>query len=118
MGGVVLLTLIVIIYAWNRFSKLQPGLVESRGLGRVLENKWYVDEIYDAIFVRPINWLSGFLDKWIEKSAIDSMVNGVGRGVQAGSRQLRHLQSGQVGNYILLMVVSMVIFFVIQFFAK
>jgi NADH-quinone oxidoreductase subunit L len=117
MGGVVLLTLIIIIYAWNRFRRFERSTVEATGFGKVLERKWYVDELYDAIIVRPVNWLSVVLNEWIEKAGIDWLVNGVGRTVQYSSRQIRHLQSGQVGNYILLMVVSMVIFFVIQFFA-
>ena len=116
MGTVVLLTVVIIIYAWNRFSRLQPAAGEARGFGKLLERKWYVDELYHTIIVRPVNWLSGFLNEWIERSGIDWLVNGVGRSVQYSSRQVRHLQSGQVGNYILLMVVSMVIFFVIQFF--
>ena len=117
MGTVVLLTLIIIIYAWTRFSRLQPAAAEATGLGKILERKWYVDELYDRIIVRPVNWLSSFFNEWVERAGIDWMVNGVGRGVQYSSRQLRHLQSGQVGNYILLMVVSIVIFFVIQFFS-
>jgi hypothetical protein len=51
----------------------------------------------------------------IEKSGIDGLVNGVGRMVSYGSRQLRLLQSGQVGNYILIMVLAMVVFFLIWF---
>jgi len=46
------------------------------------------------------------------------MVNGVGRLVNYGSRQLRLLQSGQVGSYVLLMVVGMLLFFVFQFFLR
>jgi NADH-quinone oxidoreductase subunit L len=45
-------------------------------------------------------------------------VNGVGRGVQYGSRQLRLLQSGQVGSYVLLMIAGMILLFVLQFFLK
>jgi NADH-quinone oxidoreductase subunit L len=118
MGTVVLLTVIIIIYAWRRFSRFDSTLAaETSGFGKILERKWYVDELYDRIIVRPVNWLSVFLNEWIEKAGIDWLVNGVGKTVQYSSRQVRHLQSGQVGNYILLMVVSMVIFFVIQFFS-
>jgi NADH-quinone oxidoreductase subunit L len=54
----------------------------------------------------------------VEKSAIDGIVNGVGKVVNYGSRQLRLLQSGQVGSYILLMVIATVMFFIIQLFMK
>ncbi len=91
---------------------------ENTGLAKVLENKWYVDELYDKIIVNPLNQFGGFLKNIMEKGVIDGLVNGTGRLVNYGSRQLRLLQSGQVGNYVLLMVVSMVIFFVVQFFLR
>jgi NADH-quinone oxidoreductase subunit L len=49
---------------------------------------------------------------------IDGLVNGVGRFLQYGSRQIRLVQSGQVGSYVLLMVLGMLVFFVLQFFVK
>ena len=84
----------------------------------MLENKWYVDELYDRIIVNALNKFGEFLKTVIDKSAIDGLVNGVGRLVNYSSRQLRLLQSGQVGNYVLLMVVSMVLIFTIQFFLR
>jgi NADH-quinone oxidoreductase subunit L len=91
---------------------------EETGFGKILARKWYVDEIYDAVIVRPVNAFARFLDSAIEKSGIDWIVNGVGKSVQYASRQIRLLQSGLVGNYILLMVVSIVIFFLIEFFLR
>jgi NADH-quinone oxidoreductase subunit L len=117
MGVSVSLAVIAIIYALNRFSK-KPDLQEAEGFGKVLANKWYADEFYDAIVVKPLNAFSKFLDNVVEKSGIDWLVNGVGKGVQYSSRQLRLLQSGQVGNYVLLMIVGMIILFVLQFFFK
>jgi len=54
----------------------------------------------------------------LDKYGIDWVVNGVGRSVQYASRQVRLLQSGQVGSYVLLMVVGMLLFFVFQFFIR
>ena len=78
----------------------------------------FVDELYDAIIVRPLKSLSRFLNNIIERSGIDALVNGVGKGVNYGSRQIRLLQSGQVGAYILMMVAGILVLFVIQLFAK
>jgi NADH-quinone oxidoreductase subunit L len=111
------LILIVVIYAWNRFSR-KPETEEAKGLGKVLENKWYVDELYDKIIVYPLHWLGGFLKTFIESRIVDGLVNGVGRVVNYSSRQLRLLQSGQVGSYVLLMVLSMLVVFVVQFFLR
>jgi NADH-quinone oxidoreductase subunit L len=77
-----------------------------------------VDELYEAIIVKPLHKLGGFLNSVFEKSVIDGIVNGVGKVVNYGSRQLRLLQSGQVGSYVLLMVISMVLIFLLQFFLR
>ena len=111
------LILAVVIVAWRRFSS-KPDLAESSGFGKVLENKWYVDELYDQIIGKPLVMLGAFFTEVVEKSFIDGLVNGVGRLVSYGSRQMRLLQSGQVGSYVLLMVVGMVIFFIFQFFLR
>jgi NADH-quinone oxidoreductase subunit L len=111
------LAVIAIIIAVTKFSK-KPDIQEAEGFGKVLANKWYADEFYDAIIVKPLNAFGEFLDNVVEKSGIDWLVNGVGRGVQYSSRQLRLLQSGQVGNYVLLMIAGMLILFVLQFFLK
>ncbi|MEP7278020.1 MAG: NADH-quinone oxidoreductase subunit L, partial [Bacteroidota bacterium] len=117
MGISVAVALAATAMAVIRFSK-KPDLQEAQGLSKILSNKWYVDELYAAIVVRPLNALSKFLDNVVEKSGIDWIVNGVGRGVQYGSRQLRLLQSGLVGNYVLLMIIGMLLLFVLQFFLK
>lgn len=110
------LVLITIVFAWSRFRKYQP--TEASGFGKVLENKWYVDELYDKIIVSPLDKLGKFFNNVFERSVIDGIVNGVGRLVQYGGRQVRLLQSGQVGSYVLLMVVGMLLFFVVQFFLR
>ena len=107
--------LVVIAFAWNKFSRYQKTGTEETGFGKVLENKWYVDEIYNAIIVKPIMSMGSFLNGVVEKSGIDKLVNGVGRGVQYASRQFRHLQSGVIGNYILIMVAAIVVLFLIGF---
>jgi len=91
---------------------------ETTGFGKLLENKWYVDEFYDIIIVKPLRWFGKKIIVFTESEIIDWIVNGVGKLVQLGSRQLRLVQSGQVGSYVLLMVISMLVFFVIQFFVK
>lgn len=110
------LMIIMIIFAWFKFRNYQRS--EASGLGKVLENKWYVDEVYEKIIVNPLDKLGVFFNSVFERSVIDGLVNGVGRLVHYGSRQLRLLQSGQVGSYVLLMVLSVVVVFVLQFFLK
>jgi NADH-quinone oxidoreductase subunit L len=112
----VVLAVIGVVAAWARFSK-KPDLAEPTGLGKFLANKWYVDELYNAVVVRPLDLLAQFL-VFVEKNIIDGIVNGVGRLVQYSSRQLRLLQSGQVGGYVLLMVVGILVLFLVELFTK
>lgn len=122
MGLSSVLMIVMIIIAWMLFRNYSQSpadkRIEATGFSKVLENKWYVDELYQKIIVDPLNRTGQFLRSMIENNVIDGFVNGVGRAVQYGGRQLRLLQSGQVGNYVLLMVLSMVVIFVIQFFLR
>lgn len=91
---------------------------ENQGLGKVLENKWYIDELYERIIVKPVQAIAAFFNNVMEKKGIDGFVNGVGKAVNYGSRQARLLQSGHVGNYVLLMVIGILILFIVQLFLK
>jgi len=110
-------SLVFALIAWTRFSR-KPELGEPAGLGKALSNKWYIDELYDRIIVKPVYAIARFFSVQVEKGLIDWMVNGIGRLTLYGSRQLRWIQSGQVGSYVLLMVLGILVFFVIQFFIK
>jgi NADH-quinone oxidoreductase subunit L len=115
LSGSTALIAVVIIYAVNSYKKYQANTEESTGLGIVLENKWYVDELYDTIIVNPLDAVAGFFKNFVEKFVIDGAVNGTGKLVQYSARQIRLLQSGQVGYYILFMVLSMVLLFIFWF---
>jgi NADH:ubiquinone oxidoreductase subunit 5 (subunit L)/multisubunit Na+/H+ antiporter MnhA subunit len=47
-----------------------------RGFGKVLYNKWYVDEVYDAVIVRPLVGMSRGLWRFVDRGLIDGAVNG------------------------------------------
>jgi NADH-quinone oxidoreductase subunit L len=116
IGVTTAIAIIGILIAWLRYRNYRED--QPSAVGRLLENKWYVDELYNNVIVRPVNWLGTTANRYFERSGIDALVNGVGRLVNYGSRQMRWLQSGQVGSYVLLMVVSMLLFFVLQFFLR
>ena len=118
MGLSSVLVIITIFLARSWFRNYQDSGVQRTGFAKVLENKWYVDELYDAIIVKPLIGLSRFFEEAIEKSGIDRLINGVGRSVSWGSQQARLLQNGQVGFYIFAMVIGMVVLFVIGFLLK
>lgn len=116
MALTTVLAIVAIIIAWFMYKDYRER--STGAFGRVLQNKWYVDELYDSTIVQPVFKLSHILNRYVERSGIDAIVNGVGRLVNYGGRQMRWLQSGLIGNYILLMVLSMVLFFVLQFFVR
>jgi NADH-quinone oxidoreductase subunit L len=81
------------------------------GLHRVLVNKYYVDELYDALFVRPLIWVSDrVLYRGVDAGLIDQVaVGGTARAVQAfAARGLKYAQSGLAQSYLILMVVGTV----------
>jgi NADH-quinone oxidoreductase subunit L len=70
------------------------------GLHRVLLNKYYVDEVYDAAIVQPIHIVSkDALWKIVDVRILDGAVNGVGETVGGLSELLRRLQTGSVRAY-------------------
>jgi len=121
MGISVAAALAALLFAWSKFSNPknyedQKVEKEDTGLGKILANKWYVDEWYDAIIVKPVLSIAKYFNDVFEKKGIDGLVNGIGKAVNYGSRQIRLLQSGQVGTYVLMMVLGILLFFIIQLF--
>jgi NADH-quinone oxidoreductase subunit L len=75
---------------------------------QVLLNKYYVDELYDALFVEPIRRGSFWLWRRFDDRVIDGSVNGVAAIVRVGSAVLRRVQTGYVLNYVLSFIVGVV----------
>ena len=133
MGLSVLIGILGIAVAW-RFYVRKPEIAATlkarfAGAHRVLTNKYYVDELYDATVIRGTmasanglwvfdrtvvdgvvngsgwltiftSWFSGILDKYI----VDGLVNLVGSILQESSFVFRRLQTGLIQNYALLML--------------
>jgi NADH-quinone oxidoreductase subunit L len=119
MGVSVALALGAIIFSISKFKNCKKeNEVASSGIGEVLDNKWYFDELYTKIITNSLRSVSAFFTNTVEKKGIDGMVNGTGKFVNYSSRQLRWLQSGHVGSYVLLMVVGMLVLFIVQLFIK
>ena len=96
-------------YIWNpempkRWADAQ------RPLYLFLLNKWYFDEIYDAIFVRPAQALGRFLWKRGDENTIDGTINGVAMGIiPFFTRLAGRAQSGYIFTYALAMVLGIVV---------
>lgn len=77
-------------------------------------NKWYVDEIYEAVFVSPFNYISG-LSSDFDRSVIDRSLDGLSDFVRDISRRLSALQSGLLRYYAAAMVGGVVVIIVLLF---
>ena len=78
-------------------------------LYRFLLNKWYFDEIYDLLFVRPAKWLGTFLWKKGDGGTIDGFLNGVAMGIVPWVTRLAgRAQSGYLFHYAFAMVLGLV----------
>jgi NADH-quinone oxidoreductase subunit L len=82
---------------------LKPAVAASMKEGplyRLIYNKYYVDEIYNAFIVKPIEIFSRFvLWKGVDDALIDGTVNGGSRRIRGLGAALRHMQSGTIRNY-------------------
>jgi NADH-quinone oxidoreductase subunit L len=87
------------------------------GFPKVLQNKYYIDELYDSVFVKPISKLSDILYSFGE-FLIDVIVNGAGRLVQFLGGRLRLLQTGETGFYVFAMVIGIVLVLAWNFLIK
>jgi NADH-quinone oxidoreductase subunit L len=112
VGGATVAIVVVILLAIRSAGREKTDDQQTSG---ILANKWYIDELYEFAIVQPIRSFADLLKNVLEKNVIDGCVNGIGRLIHYGSRQMRLIQSGQVGNYLLIMVLSMVVFFLIWF---
>jgi NADH-quinone oxidoreductase subunit L len=79
------------------------------GLRRVLYNKWYVDELYDRVVVRPIVRLSRFSWRVIDQGIVDGLVNGVGNLARALGWFGSLFQTGGLNTYAFALVVGVLV---------
>jgi len=98
--------------AWLLYVRLPdlPGRIATvaQGIYNVLWNKYWIDQVYETLFLGPYRTASRFLWQGVDSAVIDGIVNGVGRGVSASALSWRRLQTGNVQNYALGMVVGAV----------
>ncbi|MDP9382560.1 MAG: NADH-quinone oxidoreductase subunit L [Chloroflexota bacterium] len=93
----------------RRLPALDPQVLAGRfaGVYKMLYNKYYFDEIYNALIVRPSRALGDGLWRF-DARVVDGAVNGVAEGVSDTSGALRRAQTGFVGNYALAIGVGLV----------
>jgi NADH-quinone oxidoreductase subunit L len=108
MAGTLLVAIISIAVAYNIYVKkaIRPPADETGRsfVNRWVYNKFYIDEIYQLLIVRPLEVIATGFYNILELQIIDGIVTGSGKAAAASGRLLKNLQTGVVGYYILFMV--------------
>ncbi len=76
---------------------------------RCLENKWYVDELYEWVWVKPIGKIAEWCWRGIDAGVIDRVVNGVGKASQRSGQIARVPQNGSLQSYALLLMTGIIL---------
>jgi NADH-quinone oxidoreductase subunit L len=111
LAGGGLLALAGLTVAWSLWIQ-RPGTTlrwrdRYRGIYEFLSHKWYFDELYDALFVRPVGAFGSFGRTVIESEFVQGFIVGGAVGVvRAGSSLARQIQTGYVRAYALLLVMG------------
>ncbi|HEU5349097.1 MAG TPA: NADH-quinone oxidoreductase subunit L [Ktedonobacterales bacterium] len=91
-----------IAIAWARYARREVSFGESHNpVVVLLRNRYYIDDLYDAVFVRPVVAISGLWRIGLEGGFFDGGSRGVGQLVGGVSKGLRRLQTGYARNYAL-----------------
>ena len=84
---------------------------------KTLLNKYYVDELYAAVVVKPLLWLStNVLWKIVDVAGIDGTVNGIASGATSIGDTVRHTQSGNTRSYAVWVVIGALVVLAVIFF--
>jgi len=119
MGISVLVAVVGIVLAYVMYVARAQRPAEDDASRSAPENlvyhKYYVDELYNNLIVKPVMALSTGLYKFVENGIIDPIANGVGRVTLAGGQLLRNVQTGSVETYLILMVLGIVLILGLNF---
>ncbi|RRJ93908.1 NADH-quinone oxidoreductase subunit L [Flavobacterium macacae] len=120
MGIAVIGALIGIGMAYSNYikkSQVPSEDSEITGFAKVLYNKFYVDEIYMAVIVKPIYAIASFSKNFIE-TAISGFVFGLGKVTNIVGNQGKAIQNGSVGFYLFVFVIASASFIAYLFLAQ
>jgi len=98
-----------VCYAGDRAGTIPERFVRTfPGLHRVVANKFYVDELYEAVIYRPFRFLARFFWKAVDTLVIDGIVNAGSFLVELAGDLLRFFTTGNVRNYALTFLLGIV----------
>lgn len=111
---VVATALMVAAFFYARYLYIKKGRVpeedaEQSGAGKLLANKFYVDEVYDTTVVNPLNATGDLLHDQLEEKVMNGLVSGTGNVFNKLGRLNSKIQNGNIEYYLLYMVAGIII---------
>ena len=104
--GGILLALTIIL----KRPQVAEGIRNSFGfLYDLFLNKWWIDELYDMVIVRPLRWIAGIFWTEFDGKGIDGTLHGIGGGALRSGGFISKLQTGIIQNYALSMAGGLVL---------
>ncbi len=107
---------LVIYFAYSTFvTRSSVPKADSEPMsffGKVVYNKFYIDEIYDALFEKPLGFLSDFFFNKVENAVLDPAVDGIGTLTARFGTLVRKLQQGNMSFYLFAMVAGILLFII------
>jgi NADH-quinone oxidoreductase subunit L len=110
IASVAALAIIYVAYIIYRQRNIIPLNENDKmpALQKTIYNKYYVDEIYDAIVRKPLDAISTVFYKFVDKQIIDGIVEGVGSSVKGIGSVVRLAQQGDISFYIITMMLGII----------
>jgi NADH-quinone oxidoreductase subunit L len=113
MGVAVTVMAISMFYAYTVYvkNKTLPADEEEElnPIHQLVYKKYWVDELYENVITKPLNVISEGLHKLVDNQIVDGIVNGIGSLVRWISQTIRLAQTGNIGFYVFVMVISIVL---------
>ena len=117
LGG----ALVVLLLAWWMYTKRntlpENDESEMNFFAKLVYRKFYLDELYNALFKRPVNFMSRAL-YFIDTRIIDKIVNATGVTALSSGDTIRKIQSGNIGLYLFIMTISVIGLILLQFLLR
>jgi NADH-quinone oxidoreductase subunit L len=116
----VLVMALALLFAYIKYVK-NNTLPANEGetlnpIHNLVYKKYLIDELYENVIMKPINFIGEALHKVVDNQIVDGIVNGFGSMVTGVSGVIRKAQSGNIGLYVFVMVISIVLILFTQLF--
>jgi len=118
IGIAVLVFVVAFLFTRSKYVSKNhvPTEEDSTGVQGYMENKFYVDELYNTVFVKPLEGLSDILGNFFETKVISPLSFGINSVLTKIGRLNRYIQDGNIEKYLLFMVIGIVILIGINLF--